>query len=338
MCLLLHEAFKKAGKTVAIQDWDAHTSRWPASLPQFFPLVNLLDNAIKHSPAGSTVEIGVESPPISRPAGVFAVESALRYRLPSVALLGSLFAASCLAQSPAAAQHINQLIEHWRWEQYWKSSTDLGPLYRTGREFQALLFWHADSMFPGVGFCSADLGICLYDKNQPAYDEGNQTKILAGDDEASAFTRFRETAFGDRLRSLISLPVLRESDYPTEPVKIVLPSLDPPKAIRDRNTPDQGAIDDLVKQLTGDCGPRCKVHLLIPYFNVHDSDVPIYFACSGCKIPKTIVRAMWGGDDVRSWWIPISSWGHDPADVKRTRALIEKALMLEVNPIGANKH
>jgi hypothetical protein len=211
----------------------------------------------------------------------------LQYRPPSVALLGSLFAASCLSQSPSTAQHINQLIERWRWEQYWNGATDLGPLYRTGRAFQALLFWHADSMFPGVGFCSADLGICLYDKNQPAYNEGNQTKILAGEDEASAFTRFRETAFGERLRSLISPPVPRESDYPAEPVKIVLPSLDPPEAIRDHKTPDQDAIDDLVKQLTAGCGSGCKVHLLIPYFNVHDSDVPVYFECSGCREPVT---------------------------------------------------
>lgn len=229
------------------------------------------------------------------------------YRLRLVALLGSFFAVSCSAQSPAAAQHLGQLLEHWRWQQYWNGSTDLGGLYRAGREFHALLFWHADSMFPGAGFCSAELRICLYDKNQPAYDEGNQMAIVGGEDEASAFTRFRETAFGDRQHSLIPLPVLRESDYPTERVKILLPALDPPEAIRDRRTPDQGAVDNLVTQLTGDCGPGCKVHLLLPYFNVHDSNVPIYFECSGCEIPKTIVRAMWGGDDVRSWWIPISS-------------------------------
>src|SRR6202012_4954110 len=122
--------------------------------------------------------------------------------------------------------------------------------------------------------------------------------------EASAFTRFRETALGDKLRSLISRPVPSESDYPTERVKIALPALDTPEAIRNRRTPDQGALDNLVKQLTGDCGPGCKVHLLLPYFNLHDPNVPIYFECSGCGIPKTIVRAMWGGDGVRSWWIP----------------------------------
>ena len=234
----------------------------------------------------------------------------------------------CFGQTQAADKHVNQLVEHWRWEQYWNGSTALGSLYRVGREFQAQLFWRTAEAQPGVGFCSIDLGICLYGRTQPNYDAGDQMKTAPGEDLGSAFARFRETAFG--LMRRFRLPIPNEATYATELVKVTFPPLDPPEAIRDRQAPPQDQVKALVDHLAA-CHPGCKVHLLIPFFTQNDSFVPVYFECTGCQIPKTIVRAMWSGEPDRGWWTPISSWGHDPADVDRTRRLIEKALMLEVN-------
>jgi len=242
--------------------------------------------------------------------------------------MGTLAIMSCFGQTPAAGARVKQLVEHWRWEQYWNGSTELGPLYRAGREFQALLFWRTDERLPGIGFCSIDLGICLYDKDQPAYDAGDQMKISPGEDLRSAMAHFRETAFGGAAHSLIRLPIPDEASYTTELVKITLPPLYPPEAIRDRKAPPQDQVEALAR--LADCGLGCKAHLLIPYFSSNDPWVPVYFECTGCQIPKTIVRAMWSGEPDRVWWTPISSWGHEPADVGRTRRLIEKALILEI--------
>lgn len=238
-------------------------------------------------------------------------------------LLCAALAANCFGQSPAAAARVNQLIEHWRWQQYWKGSTELGPLYRVGREFKALLFWPTDERRTEIGFCSLDLALCFY-------AGGDRMSIRLGEDLQAALKNFSNRAFEEDPQAAIAVPIPDVSDLATEVTRIKLPALDPPESIRDRKRPPQKAIDALVNQLTA-CGVGCRAHLIIPYFSPNDPDVPVYFECTGCQVPKTIVRAMWGGDDIVQWWTPISSWGHDPGDVSRARRLIEKALMLEVS-------
>ncbi len=153
----------------------------------------------------------------------------------------SLFAAmGSFGQTPAADERLKQLVEHWRWEQYWNGSTELGPLYRAGREFEALLFWRTGGVQPGVGFCSIDLGICLYGRTQPNYYASDPMKTTPGEDLRSAFARFRETAFG--LMSRFRLPIPDETTYETERVKVTLPPLGPPGPIRDRKAPPQDEV------------------------------------------------------------------------------------------------
>jgi hypothetical protein len=195
-------------------------------------------------------------------------------------LVSILAIPACFGQSPTAVEHVKQLTEHWRWEQYWNGVTELGPLYRAGREFQALLFWRTNEAQPGVGLCSVDLGICLYDKNQPAYNVGDQMKISPGEDLRPAMVRFRETAFGENLHSMIRLPIPNEVDYPSELMEITLPPLDPPEAIRDKKAPPQDQVKSLADHLAT-CEPGCKVHLLIPFFTQNDPFVPVYFECTG---------------------------------------------------------
>jgi hypothetical protein len=247
---------------------------------------------------------------------------------PFLAAAMSAFAAmGCFGQTPAADEPVKQLVEHWRWEQYWNGSTELGPLYRAGREFEALLFWRTSKAPPDLGFCSIDLGVCHYGPTQPNFDLVDRMKISAGEDLRTALKHFSTSAFEEDPHAIIQDGIPDVADLTTELVKITLPPLDPPRPIRDRKAPPQDEVQALVRSLLG-CKPDCKAHLLIPYFSSDDPWVPVYFECTVCQVPKTIIRAMWAGEG--QWWTPISSWGHDPADVARTRRLIEKALMLEI--------
>jgi hypothetical protein len=80
-------------------------------------------------------------------------------------------------------------------------------------------------------------------------DAGNQMKLLPTEGLQAAMIRFRETAFGENEHSLVRVPKPNASDFRTELLGIVLPSLGPPQAIRDKNAPSQDRIKALVDQL-----------------------------------------------------------------------------------------
>jgi len=245
------------------------------------------------------------------------------------ALAGILVIAGCSAQTSSSDQHVKQLIEHWRWKQYWEGTTELGAMYSPGRQFQSLLFWRTDQTPPSVGFCSADLGVCQFYPNAPGNENSFETKVPSGDDSQSAFRRFLADSFGEK--SFIGRPPEQKAtDYTTGMVKITLPALDPPEAIRDRKPQPRTETDALVASLS--CltdQPRCKAHLMIPFYSHSDPNVPVFRECSGCPSPKPMIIFMKLVEG--NWWHGAMDFNDSRDVVDRTRKQIENALMLEVN-------
>lgn len=237
--------------------------------------------------------------------------------------------AACSGQTNSPDRHVGQLIEHWRWKQYWEGTTELGAMYRPGRQFQTLLFWRTDEMPPSIGFCSTDLGVCQFYPNAPGNEHSFEAKIASGDDAQSAFRRFLADSFGEK--SLIGRPSLpNAADYTIELVKITLPDLDPPEAIRDRKPQPRAEVDALVANLS--CLPDqsgCKVHLMIPFYSHSDPNVPVFRECSGCPNPKPMIIFMKLIEG--NWWHGAMDFNDSADVVDRTRRQIEKALTFEVN-------
>ncbi len=248
----------------------------------------------------------------------------------TVTVLATIFGVvGCFGQASSADQHVKQLIEHWRWKQYWEGTTELGAMYSPGRQFQALLFWRTDQMPPSVGFCSADLGVCQFYPNAPRNENTFEMKVPSGDDLRSAFRRFLADSFGEK--PLTGRPLGQKAgDYTTEMVRMTLPALDPPKAIRDRRPQPRAETDALVASLS--ClsdQPRCKVHLMIPFYTDSDPSVPVFRECSGCPNPKPMIIFMKFIEG--NWWHGAMDFNDSPEIVARTRNRIAKALMVEVN-------
>lgn len=242
-------------------------------------------------------------------------------------VLASLLIASGSAQTINADQHIRQLTEHWRWKHYWEGTTELGAMYSPGRQFQALIFWRTDQMPPSIGFCSVEIGVCQFYPNITFSDDSSEMKVPSGEDLRSAFRSFVASAFGEKgLRS----EEPRATDYTMETVRITLPPLDFPDAIRDRKMPPRAETDALIASLS--CAPDqpgCKVHLLIPFYSHSDPWVPVFTECSKCLKPKPMIIYMRLIDG--NWWHGAMDFNNSPDVVDRTRKQIEKALMLEVN-------
>jgi hypothetical protein len=253
-----------------------------------------------------------------------------------LAILAILMAASCSAQPSKADQYIKRLTEHWRWKQYWEGTTELGEMYRPGRQLDALLFWRTNQMPPSVGLCSTELGICQFYPNVPGNENSFETRIAPGEDSGSAYRRFLADSFGEK--ALTRRPLMRPSltqgspdvsSFSTEIVKIFLPSLDPPQAIRDRMPQARAEVDALVASLG--CmsdEPQCNVHLTIPYYSHSDPSVPVFRACSGCANPKPTIVFMKLIES--NWWHGAMDFNDNPNIVDRVRKQIERALMLEV--------
>ena len=247
----------------------------------------------------------------------------------SCTLASMLTVAGCFGQAPGPDQHVKQLIEHWRWRQYWEGTTELRAMYSSGREFKALLFWRTDEMPPSIGFCSVGLGICQFYPDTSKSGASFDMKVPPEDDTRSAFRRFLAESFGQNA-SLSRPPQPNEADYTTETVEIALPVLDPPEAIRDRKTQPRAETDALVANLS--ClsdQPGCKVHLLIPFYNHSDPWIPVFRECSGCPNPKPMIIFMRFIE--RNWWHGATDFNDSPDFVGRTRRQIEKALMVDVN-------
>jgi len=238
--------------------------------------------------------------------------------------------AGCFGQSSKAERHVSQLVEHWLWKQYWYGASELGTRYRTGQEFQALAFWRADEKPPSVGFCSTELGICQFYPDTTTIGASFEAKMALREDAQSAFRRFLRDSFGQNASSLVNLPEPSASDYVAETVKIVLPAITAPEAIRARRVRPPAETDALSAALS--CLPDqsgCKVHLLIPFYSENDPWIPVYRECSRCPNTKPMIIFMRRIEG--TWWHGARDFDDGPDFVRRTRRRIEEALMVEVN-------
>jgi hypothetical protein len=253
----------------------------------------------------------------------------LSHRL-SCAVASMLVIAGCLGQTSSQDQHVKQLTEHWRWKQYWEGTTELAGMYTAGREFQALLFWRADEMPPSVGFCSVDLGVCQFYPDTAVIEDSFEMKVPSGDDPRSALGRFFAASFGQKASLFGPPPQPKEADYTAELLKITLPALDPPEAIRDRKAQPSAETDPLVASLS--ClpdQPGCKVHVLIPFYSHNDPWIPVFTECSACPNTKPMIIFMRFIEG--TWWHGAQDYSDSPEFVGLMRKRIEKALMVEVN-------
>lgn len=245
----------------------------------------------------------------------------------SVMSASLLLTARCLAQTTDADRHIMQLTEHWRWKQYWEGTTELGSLYRPGRAFQALLFWRTSTMPSSVGFCSTELGVCQYLLAETVYE----MKVPPGDDLGSGFKRFLDGGLSLSSPSLYQLPPEREDSYTSELTRIVLPTLDPPKPIRDKEARPPSEIEALEKSLTCASYEKadCKVRLLIPFYSLSDPYIPVYRECPRCVYPMPTIFFMRYNEG--NWSYRTTDFTNSPDSVDRIRRQIEKARMIEFN-------
>jgi hypothetical protein len=198
-----------------------------------------------------------------------------------------------------------------------------------------------DERPPSVGFCSADLGVCQFYANVPGNEHTYEMKVPAGDDSRSAFRRFLADSFGEKAFSarlpgigrpleIGRAPEPKGGDYTSEMVQITLPPLDAPEAIRDRKPQPLAEADALIANLS--ClsdQPRCKVHLMIPFYSHSDANVPVFRECSGCPNPKPMIIFMKFIEG--TWWHGAMDFNDTPDVVGRARKQIGKALMLDVN-------
>ncbi len=234
----------------------------------------------------------------------------------------------CFAQS--AQQSLDRLIEHWHWAQYWNDATELGPKYQAGREFQAVVFWDTRKGKSGVGFCSRDLGACQF---YPTFRSYLETATLDSEDDLQAFERFRkdsleETPAGAQRRSpLLSAPP--SDDFHVEPMNLTLPEFIAPKAIREKHRPADAIVQALKDKFACPAAaPRCHIHVLIPYFNEDDPDVPVFAECPTCDFDKPIILFMQFAEGV--WSQAAADQNSDPKFVQRTKEKIARGLMAEV--------
>jgi hypothetical protein len=253
-----------------------------------------------------------------------------------VKLLAALTLASVsYGQSPAAAEHLNQLYEHWLWQAYWEGATDLDSKYTPGRQFSSLFFWQKNDADPSIGFCSEALGFCRFYQSLRYIPIPLETKITSGEDSRSAFQRFLGNSFGKYDSPLGQgrqhPPAPSPDDYAVEMVTIALPALDPPNAIRERNPPPRARTDALLAKFGCSLDKReCDYYLLIPFYSESDFDVPIYREClAKCNFPPAILFPKWI-DEESVWWQGAMDITSDPAQVKRFKQQIEKALLVEV--------
>ena len=247
----------------------------------------------------------------------------------TVTVLATIFGiVGCFGQASIADQHVKQLIAHWQWKQYWDGTTELGAMYGAGRQFQAVLFWRTDEMPPSVGFCSADLLVCQFYPDIMFTDDCFEMKVPSGENLQSAFQDFLADSLGQKL--LVRSEEPKAGDYTTEIMRITLPPLDLPDAIRDRKAQPRAETDALIASLS--CLPEepgCKIHLLIPFYSHSDPWVPVFTECSKCLKPKPMIiymRLIEG-----HWWHGVLDYNDSPDIVARTRNRIAKALMVEVN-------
>lgn len=245
----------------------------------------------------------------------------------SVICLLIMSASSCLGQRPAEL-HLQQLIEHWRWKHYWYSATELGDLYKPGREFSAILFWSAAST-PSLGFCAPALGTCQYYPDVSTSWASFERKIPSESDPVTAFRQFVASSFGQTF-PLGRSRTRTESDFATEILNVILPSLDPPESVRERKRRPSSETDALVANLGCPADQReCRLHLLIPFYGKADPWVPVYRECSTCRNKKPMIVFMRFVE--RNWWHGVGDFDDSPDFVTRTRRQIENALMIEVN-------
>ena len=253
--------------------------------------------------------------------------------------VGLVLAPRCPAQTSAMTPHLEELADHWRWSQYWRGTTDLGPKYREGLSFQALFFWRIDRTYPDLGFCSNALAVCLYyERVAPMMARGpDEMKMAPGEDLQSAFKRLvAETFKLPLLRSQYRLPGVRPpqpEDYATEIQTIVLPALDPPRAVRERKPRPAKELEEL-KEAVGCPGEKervgCRRRLLIPFYNETDPQVSVYRECSKeCSFTKPAILFPKLLEDGH-WFMGATNTTVDPSLVRAARRQIEKALMLEV--------
>jgi hypothetical protein len=249
-------------------------------------------------------------------------------------LISLVLGGVCYGQSPAA-EHLNQLYEHWRWEAYWDGTTSLGAKYMPGAEFSALFFWHTDDFGTSEGFCAAALNLCQFYPSIRYIGTQYETAISSGEDIQSAFGKFLGNSFGQydsilwRGRPHPSAP--NPADYKAEVVTMVLSNLDPPKAIRERTEPPRARTEKLLANFGCSRDQKeCDYHLLIPFYGESDLNVPIYREClAKCNYPPAILFPKWI-DEESVWWQGAMDITSDPAQVRRFRQQIEKALLVEV--------
>jgi hypothetical protein len=154
-------------------------------------------------------------------------------------------------------------------------------------------------------------------------------KVPSGYDCRHAFLTFLAISFGQNAFHLAPVAQPKEAEYATEVVKIALPSLDAPEAIRARTAQPRAETDALVASLS--ClsdQPGCKVHLMIPFYSHSDPWVPVFRECSRCPHPKPMI--IFVSFIEGHWWHSAMGFNDSPDFVDRTRSQIEKALMVEV--------
>lgn len=250
-------------------------------------------------------------------------------RLAAGVALSLCVATTCHGATPAARRRLTKLYDHWRWRQYWDDATELGTLYDPGRKFHVLLFWRKDDAPPSLGFCSTDLGVCQFYPDIAQAAVNTEMKIPTGDDQLSAFRRFLESSFAQKPSLPAGSPQPRGPDFLLESTDIVLPVLDPPDAIKERELRPVAETEALVATLGCPPGPpNCKRHLMIPFYSENDLWVPVYRECTDCYNPRPTIIFMRYVEG--HWWHGARDFDDRREFVDRTRGKIEKALMIEV--------
>ena len=237
---------------------------------------------------------------------------------------------SSRASMPQGGQALRDaLYEHWRWNHFWFGKTELDPNYVEGKRLSVLWFFRDKHDEVSFGFCSSGLGLCQEYRHPPNCTGASTMTFIPAMNIHTQLKRFIEAGWS----------ISRSTDdYQTEEGVITLPTLAPPKAIRDRTVPADfhSELPKILKE--AGCShvvDKCRSRLLIPFFSLEDPELFIYRECSTlCGVEgKRLILILTRGPE--GWHLGATAFIADPARAQELRRKIEANLLIDISFSGS---
>ena len=245
-------------------------------------------------------------------------------------MVGKLFAAD-------AKPTLDQIVEGWRWQNYWLDRDDSRSLGVPGTTLRVVLFWSKDDLNSLVGLCAGGPRLCI------AYAGFAITGRMQFEEELSgidAVRRFGQGGFGGIVPKRNVRTKLTVEDLEIVEQLITLPVLNDSFVAQKRSPTNEALaqVEVLTKQIV--CGLKTKIRnkgchgtLIFSYYAPSDPYWFVLRSCSaGCSSKGETVLGLTRGPFER-WVATIGGYVAEPSSVRRLKARILGAEMVRRNMI-----